>query len=96
MRLRRWGVEVFELQNPGPEGGTILLRPRFWTWLGAADHAAERIKCRDRGSIGRYSYRPVLVRSYLAAVKKSREDYYAQRPTRMDPVRVQFPRHGDH
>lgn len=69
MRLKRWGVEIYDL-CPG-QTGTLLLGRRFWTRWWATDYAAQCIKDRGPYASRNYSYRPVLVKDYLAAVKKS-------------------------
>ena len=71
MRLRRWGVEIYDLR-PG-QTGTILLGRRFWTRWWATDYAARCIK--DRGTLAsqNYSFRPVLVKDALAEIRKSWE-----------------------
>lgn len=71
MRLCRWGVEIYDIRKQDPQP-TIMLSRRFWTRWWATDYACELIKDRSVRQIRAYhAFRPVKVKDYLAAVKKS-------------------------
>ena len=71
MIIRRWGVEAYDTRMEDPQP-TVRVPRRFWTLAGATEYAARRIDMDRRG--GRrtpVAFRPVRVRDYLAAVRKS-------------------------